>query len=120
MANGTEALEGAPKTEEKKGTEGEKKPRKPRKKLHHIISRKLKDGTVHHRHVYQSPDGGPDLNPGSDGEFSSPNADDAGDHVAQALGGGGGADPDAGADPAAAAAPAAAPAGGAPGAAAGQ
>ncbi len=114
MATGTEALEGAPK-EEKKGDEGGKKPRKPRKKLHHIISRKLKDGTVNHRHVYHAPEGGPDMSGQSDDEFSSANADDAGDHVAQALGGGGGADPAAGADPgAAAAAPAPAADPGAP------
>ena len=96
---GTEALEGASKPETKKAPA--KAAGKPAKKgagksreLHHIVTRPLKDGTVHHEHIYKTPQGGPDFQ-GSD-EYSSANAADAGDHVAQALGGG---DPDPDSDP---------------------
>lgn len=112
---GTEALEGAGKSETKKAPAkaAGKAPKKAAGKsrdIHHIITRPLKDGTVHHEHVYKTPQGGPDFQ-GSD-EYSSANAADAGDHVAQALGGG---DPDPASDPAAGApaqggAPAPAPA----------
>lgn len=116
MKTGMEALSGEKKSESKKE---EKKPEskgkgkgEAKRTPHEIRTRKLKDGTFVHEHHHVDKHGMPEM---QTPEYSSANADDAGAHVAEHMGG----DPNAGEadedeDPNAAAAAGAPPTGGPP------
>lgn len=86
-SKGMEALDGGKGKEEKKPEskgKGGKKAKGKKDAPRRIVTTRLDDGTYHHKHEYDGKDGQPDW--GRQPEYSSADAEDAGDHVAQHMG----------------------------------